>query len=104
MDVRDNLFTHNGGHGMSGSVSGFSPFDHNGFFANALGPISGAAPGATDVTADPRYVDRAGGDFRLLPGSPAVNAGVDVGLDVNGPGSGNFSGAGPDLGAFETPY
>jgi len=104
MDVRDNLFTHNGGYGTSGLVSGFPPFDHNGFFGNTLGPIAGAAPGATDVTADRRYVGRAGGDFRLLPGSPAVNAGVDVGLDVNGPEPGNFNGAAPDLGAAETPY
>jgi hypothetical protein len=104
MDVRDNLFTHNAYHGTGGFVSSFSPFDHNGFFGNALGPIAGAAPGATDVTADPRYVDWAGGDYRLLPGSPAVNAGVDVGLDVNGPESGNFNGAAPDLGAAETPY
>ncbi len=104
MDIRDNLLTHNGRYGMSGPVSGLSPFDHNGFFGNALGPIAGAAPGATDVTADPRYVDRAVGDLRLLPGSPAVNAGADVGLDVNGPESGSFNGAGPDLGATETPY
>jgi len=104
MDVRDNLFTRNGYHGTGGFVSSFSPFDHNGFFGNALGPIAGAAPGATDVTADPRYFDHAGGNFRLLPGSPAVNAGVDVGLDVNGPESGNFDGAAPDLGAAETPY
>jgi len=104
LDARNDLFTHNGAYGTSGPISGFSPFDHNGFFGNALGPIAGAAPGATDVTADPRYVDRAAGDFRLLPGSPAVNAGVDVGLDVNGPESGNYNGAAPDLGAAETPY
>jgi Right handed beta helix region/PKD domain len=104
MDVRDNLFTNNGGYGASGPVSGFTPFDHNGFFGNALGPIAGASPGATDVTADPLYVARATGDFRLLPGSPAVNAGVDVGLDVNGPAPGNYNGTAPDLGALETPY
>lgn len=61
-------------------------------------------PAPTDLTVSPRYVDRAGRDYRLLPGSPAVNAGVGLGLDANGPESGNFNAIAPDLGAFETPY
>jgi parallel beta-helix repeat protein len=41
---------------------------------------------ANGVTADPSFVDAAGGNFRLNPGSPARNIGVDV-LDLNGNGS-----------------
>jgi hypothetical protein len=52
--------------------------------------------GASDdspVYGDPLFVDAAGGDFHLQPNSPAIDAGVDVGLPYNG--------AAPDLGAFE---
>lgn len=101
LDVRDNLFTNNAGNGVSGAAS-LSPFDYNGFFGNTL-PAADAPLGAHDVTADPRFVDRIGGDFRLLPGSPAIDAGADVGVDVNGPAPGNYDGAAPDLGAAETP-
>ena len=39
-----------------------------------------------------------------LPASPAVDAGLDTGLDVNGPGEGRYTEDGPDLGAEESPY
>ncbi len=104
VDVRDNLFTNNAAYGVGGPLGGAFPFDHNGYFGNGRGAIAGGALGPTDVTGNPRYLERAGADFHLLPGSPAIDAGVDVGLDVNGPAPGNFNGAAPDLGALETPY
>jgi hypothetical protein len=48
------------------------------------------------VGSNPLFVDVANGDFHLQSGSPAIDAGVDVGLDYNG----NH----PDLGAYETNY
>lgn len=45
------------------------------------------------VAADPRFVDRAGRDYRLLGDSPAIDRGVPIG-DA-------FSGGAPDLGRFE---
>ncbi len=97
--VRNNLFTRNGGYGLR---VGDPPFaiDHDGFFANARGATSGAAPGPTDVLADPRYA----GDHRLSPDSPAIDRGIDTGLDVNGPAAGDYFGGAPDLGAWEAPY
>ena len=53
--------------------------------------------GANDdnpVYEDPMFVDALGGDFHLQDNSPAIDAGVDVGLPYNG--------VAPDLGAFET--
>lgn len=46
--------------------------------------------------ADPGLVDPANNDLRLAPGSPAIDAGVDVGLP--------YTGSAPDLGALETPF
>jgi hypothetical protein len=45
------------------------------------------------VGADPRFVDRAGRDYRLLADSPAIDRGLPIG-DA-------FSGPAPDLGRFE---
>lgn len=45
------------------------------------------------LSADPRFVDRAAGNFRLQSGSPAIDAGRNAGL--------SFLGSAPDLGAFE---
>ena len=107
LDVRDNLFTGNGHFGVNAPPGDFAAgaFDHNGFSSNGKGATNNPlAPGPTDVLADPLYMNETGGDFRLSPDSPAVNAGVDTGLDVNGPAQGLYSGPAPDLGPEETPY
>ncbi len=59
------------------------------------GPIPGPVPpDPGEVIGDPMFVDRAGGDFRLASGSPAIDAGLDLGLP--------FNGTAPDIGAFES--
>lgn len=105
--VRNNLFTDNQHYGVNAAPNDLATaqFDHNGFFGNAkAATIPPLATGPSDVLADPRYIDAAAGDFRLAPDSPDVNAGIDTGLDVNGPAIGNYNGSGPDIGPEETPY
>ncbi len=57
-------------------------------------------------TVDPRFVNSGGGDFRLLPCSPAIDAGHDAFLptlvtkDLNGESRALFGAV--DMGAFET--
>lgn len=46
-----------------------------------------------NISADPQFVNAAGGDYRLNSGSPAINTGTDVGIP--------FAGSAPDMGAFE---
>ncbi len=46
-----------------------------------------------NVYADPLFINPAIGDFRLRATSPAINAGINIGLP--------FSGSAPDLGAYE---
>lgn len=104
VDVRNNALTGNGEYGVRGLAQTFAGVDPNLFFSNGSGAWSGGAPGSGSVLADPLFLAEPAGDFGLAPGSPAINAGADLGLDVNGPALGNFHGSQPDLGAQESPY
>jgi hypothetical protein len=109
LDVRNNLFTGNAGYGVRARDDSFAPgaFGWNGFSGNLLGAVGPLplATGSNDVLADPLYADRPAADFRLLPGSPAIDGGVAIpGLDVNGPAPGEFDHLAPDLGLAESPY
>lgn len=51
--------------------------------------------------ADPLFVNAAGGNFYLLPTSPARDAGVDVSLTIDYEGKAVPQGTAPDIGAYE---
>ncbi|MDX2436717.1 MAG: right-handed parallel beta-helix repeat-containing protein [Acidobacteriota bacterium] len=110
-DIRNNVITGSAGYGIN--VNAGTITESNNLITgsatspeNALGR-SNAALDASDLDADPLYVDAAGGDFSLAEcSSPAINTGLDLGADqpdVNGGDTGLFTGPAPDMGVLETP-
>lgn len=84
------------------------PFYDWGFYGTVeFSNLEGGWPGPGNVDADPQFTNRAAGDFRLLEGSPCIDAGNDAAIpaslvtDLSG-GS-RLVGAHVDMGAFEAP-
>jgi PKD repeat protein len=96
-DVRNNVLTNNGAALAIGG--GFASLRSNLVFGNAEGCV-GSCPAGFAIERDPAFIDPSG-DYRLSDGSPGVDVGEDLGIDVNGLEPGLFQGAAPDLGAYE---
>jgi hypothetical protein len=87
---------------LAGAAPKFAYVQPNLFPPNQSVCLGGTVGG--NVLGSALFVDAASGDFRLLPGSPGIDASIDLGMDLNGAGAGDFDGAAPDFGAFESPY
>jgi len=64
--------------------------------------VGGGDRGPNNIAQEPRFVDLAGGDYRLRPDSPSVNAGTMNGaptVDIRGVS--RPQGSGVDMGAYE---
>lgn len=57
--------------------------------------------GPHSFVGDPKWAAAGAGDFRLQPGSPAIDRGQNLGAQVDFAGAGAPYGAAPDLGALE---
>ena len=64
--------------------------------------VEGGAPGQGNISADPRFVDPEGGNYRLQAGSPPIDAAEASGApEVDLDGNRRPCGAGNDMGAYE---
>jgi len=96
--VQDNLFVQSGGTYIHADLGpGDYTFDHNGYFGGDALPIEDSAP----VEGDPLFQDASSHDYHLQAGSPAIDSGVDAGLNVDMDGILRPQGDGFDLGAYE---
>ncbi len=78
--ITDTLITsHSVGISNSGAIA---RADFNLFFGNTTNKL-GSVPGGNDQTGGPNFANPAAGDYRLLPGSAAIDQGTDVGVDAD---------------------
>jgi parallel beta-helix repeat protein len=90
--IKNNILSSNGNRQISISSS----LTHLVVSHNLYHQPESIGSGANDdapVFGDPLFVNPSAGDFHLQANSPAIDAGVDVGLP--------YSGAAPDIGAYE---
>jgi len=78
--------------------------EYNLFFGNGSDRMGDMTSGDHSVQADPRFVNPAGGDYRLGVGSAAQDAGVDVGVVQDLDRVSRPQGAGVDIGAYESQH
>jgi parallel beta-helix repeat protein len=100
--VYDNLFTNNIGWAVNPLPGASLVEDYNDYFPSPR-RCNGCTTGPHSLAMSPSYVSPGGADYRLLPGSPVIDRGLALGVDVNGPAPGDYTGAAPDLGAWESP-
>jgi len=93
IDFRNNVVTGSGTWGLNATDARFAVITHNLLFGNVSGGCNSCTPGAPYLTTDPLYANPGADDYSLGVGSPAIDAGVDVG-EV-------YGGTAPDLGYLQ---
>jgi predicted outer membrane repeat protein len=80
---------------------GFITAEHNLYFANAINESGDNITSSNNLEAYPFFANPANGDFHLRSVSPAIDAGVDVGVTRDFDFRLRPCGAGYDIGAYE---
>lgn len=96
--LENSILAENGGAGLALDLVA-TTIDYDDFYGDTCDVC---AIGSHSITSNPRITNAGSGDFRLKAGSPAVDRGVDTGIDVNGAAAGLYDGTAPDLGAIES--
>lgn len=96
VDFKNNIVTDMLEYGIRDAASAVSTpvtNDYNIFYNNVTDYGPQEIPGNNDFNADPMFAYSSLGHFQLKSGSPAIDAGIDVGLP--------YTGNAPDIGALE---
>jgi hypothetical protein len=107
--IRNNVIAFNARYGVqmdSDCPTGPVAIDRNVISGNGDGAVQGGCSRVNtsggNVTSDPRFVSRAGRNFQLRPGSPAINrAHPDFSLRIDARGRRRPRAGGYDVGAYE---
>ena len=83
-------YSNQNGNGITPRHNVLHDVDTRAHFGPTPGPI---ADDLNEIQGNPVFIDREAGDLELGTGSPAIDAGLDLGE--------SFEGAAPDIGAFE---
>jgi hypothetical protein len=103
----NNVVAFNGRYGIStywgGAEGTGNVAAKNVVWGNTSGQVVGNGITYTaNTVADPRFVDRASGNFHVQAGSPAIDAAqIEYALPNDLDGAGRPQGAGPDVGTYE---
>ncbi len=106
--ISNNVIAFNSSYGVRcNRIMSGQTLSHNDVYGNPHN-YQGPSPGATDISADPLFVDSAGSDYHLQTGSPCIDAGDDTAVDSSGlerdlDGNPRIMGAHVDIGAYEFP-
>jgi len=103
VDARNNIFSGADTYGVRGPDSAFSALTNNLYFNNTSGNRNQGSLDAASVVGDPLFNNPASFDYALKTGSPAINRGVNLGVDRNGSTAGLYNGSAPDIGWLESP-
>jgi Right handed beta helix region len=107
LTIVNNVIAFNGRYGIStywgGTVGTSNVATMNVVWGNGAGQLVGNGITYTANTiADPRFVDRTGGNFHLQAGSPAIDGGqIEYALPDDLDGAARPQGTGPDIGTYE---
>lgn len=107
LKVANTVAAFNSGRGVYSNYGQLDVFSHNDAFGNKLGDYSSFTPplGEDNISVDPLFLNRSGGDFHLQAGSPCVDAGNDSLVSLGQAdldGRPRILGAHVDMGAYET--
>ncbi|MBN1962647.1 MAG: right-handed parallel beta-helix repeat-containing protein [Deltaproteobacteria bacterium] len=103
IDARNNIFSYQNTYGIEANDVNFAILNYNNYYENINGACSECTTGTNANYSIPYYINIIEKDFRLVANSNLINAGFDLSIDRNGPETGNYNGAAPDIGNWEAP-
>jgi len=102
LTVQNNIIAGNGSIGVrwEGTTQTMT-VNYNNVYSQTANYSGNAVAGASDISADPAFINAAGGNYRLPIGSPSLDAGTDLGITTDIIGTMRPTRNGWDQGCYE---